>query len=199
MAIGDKYQLRDKQDYRGQLCLNVYYYVQTEGTEGAESLANAFFQDVVSAVRPLQVDNLSHTGIEVINLDNLSDFYELMPTANNAGTISTEMDAIFMAYSFKLVRTSRAVRNGYKRVAGVAVADVSDGDVDTAAYTRLQAAADAMAANIQYSTDSAIFKPVIMKKTGTSPNIVYTAYDISDVTYSQTFTTQSSRKYGRGA
>lgn len=198
MAVDDKYLLKDKQTFRAQQVINTYYFVQTAGAGTADALVAAFKADMLPELIAVQSTFLTHESIEVINLDDPTDFYEEALSASNVGTVSGEMAPVFVAWGYRLLRASRLSRNGYKRIAGVGEADLGDGDAASAALTRLNALATVMGGTITDTVTSSTWKPVIMSRSGVAPNIVYTPNDVSGAEYISV-TSQNSRKYGRGS
>ena len=78
-SAGDLIQCVDNQIYLGQQVLNVYYYRVTDPLGIADpylNLFNAAFSDtVLTAVRGIQIGQVSHVSREWKNLSNGVDLY----------------------------------------------------------------------------------------------------------------------------
>lgn len=205
MAAGNRFMLTDVQNYLSQTVLNVYFYLQATGdVQAADGLAAAFQDTMLPLLVPLQNDELTHTSIQVINIDNADDWFTLPLTADNVGTSTSDGMPPYAVWAFRYNRTTRAVRNGQKRIGGVSEANVSDGVATGGAVTDLAALAAAMGAALD-DTLGNIFTPRIFHRApavGTPP--VYpplsdgTDYPVASVEY-VSVSTQNTRKFGRGS
>jgi len=162
MALDNIYVLKDVQTYNNEEILNTYTF---EGEEGgsAVDLVNAFIEDMLPEIRPAQASQLTHTLIAAYSLGNLADLGEEVVSLAGLKTGQSILP-IFNAYSFTLRPTSRAVRPGSKRIAGVYEDAVINGIiVDPVPLGELEAIRVALDTPI--STDDALFyTPVIVKR-----------------------------------
>lgn len=162
MAIGDLYQLIDRQDLLGQEVINRYHYVNVSLGGNANDLADAYIQDVLPSVLATQRSGLEHKTIEVINLDDLTDFHtETLVGAT--GTYPTgEGQLPFVTLSMKLVRSTRAIRNGRKAISGISEEFTNASGLDPAVQPLVDALAVAMGATIAAPLSAAGFEPTIL-------------------------------------
>jgi len=199
MAIDEVYKVIDQQSLLGQEVLNVYYYQSTtDGTLQAENLFNAFVSDMLPAIVATQSDLLFHNIITVESVTNPADFFEGSLTADNEGTNAGSVNDPFGAWGFKLTRSTRETRNGSKRIGGTTDGSVVNGEAVGGIVALLNTLAGQMGSDI---TDGVVtFIPVIRHLTRAM--IVAeeppTFFPISGAGYER-YTSQVSRKFGRGA
>lgn len=200
MAAGERYQLIDRQVYAGQECLNVYYYQQLVGEGvGADELIDAFVGSVIPLIINLQVNTLEHTEIAVINIDNDADYATRGLTEDNFGTLTGDGMPPYAAWAFRYNRTTRAVRNGQKRIGGVDEASQVEGVAISATIIDLNLAAAAMGDTIEGDPGFTFIPRIFHKAVGdpTPPLSDGTAYPVGSVSY-VSLSTQNTRKFGRG-
>lgn len=195
MAIGDRFQLIDAQYYLGQGILNVFHYKAIAGsTPNAQYLVAGYLVSVMTPMRACQDVDMEHISITALNLDDTSDFWVEVPTSGNLGTYTgTHPLASWVALSFMYHRADRAVRNGWKRIAGIDEEVVAGNEVVSGFMTTVNALASAFASTIDVSGTQ--YVPVIVRK-----NVVPTAsldFAITGVSF-RALTTQNTRKPGRG-
>lgn len=155
MALGDVFQVKDHQLWNNSVeCLNVYYYRQVSGDNGAAMLANSFEGTMLPQIVDVQHSAVTHTAIEVINLDDPSDYAVNALTTANQGTLTTgETMPAFVTWSIRLNRTTRAVHHGWKRIVGVPEADVASGVAVAGALVYLANLCGYMTANLGDAVD----------------------------------------------
>lgn len=190
-----RFEVKDYQTLFGQQVLNVYRY-DTDAGGTAPELGGVFSTDVIAPIRDIQSLALVHTRLEVINLDDEEDWYEVITSL--AGTQSGDTLPSFVAFYFKLARTSRSTRPGAKRIAGVLESWQTNGAPTGGSPTAIAAVEDAIAATLNDGTVD--YVPVIQGwslgednqyfRDGSNP--IQSAELIS-------ITTQNSRKVGRGS
>lgn len=205
MATGNLYTITDVQTLQSQQVLNVYVYKQlaepSAGTSIA-SLVNAFIEFVAYRVQNLQTAEVHHEGLYVINLDNPDEF-ALIPIADD-GNVSGETLPPFAAWAFRLNRTSRAVRNGQKRIAGIPESYQQGGYASATADTAIAAYATILSAILVNSVDGGSFQPRILHKAttagvgGATETTPRADYAVGSAQYTA-ISTQNTRKFGRGA
>lgn len=146
MSVGDVYQVLDKQTYGSQDVLNVYYYQSNSDNLTAEDIATLFGDTVISQVILIQTTVMQHEAIEVINLDDPTDFFEEILSPATAGTIGSASMPSYVSWTFKLVRSNRTVRNGRKAICGVAESATANNVPEASAVEELEDTADVFAA-----------------------------------------------------
>lgn len=198
MASQDLYRLIDRQTLQSQQVLNVYYYKQISAAGSSELLIAAFIEDVLPAIRAIQVDDLTHVRIDCENLTGVVDYVEETLTSNNTGADNTEPMPTFVAWGFRLNRASRLSRHGYKRIAGPGEANVTSGVPAAGFLGTLNAAAAAIGADIGELSGPSTYRPYIVRATGTAPSVTYTSFEIGSVQLVG-ISSQVSRKLGRGS
>lgn len=119
MTLANVYQVIDRQRFpTGELIENVYFYNNSGEDGDAEDLAAAFNLDVVSFIRPMQSQFVSHTEIIVQSLGSPADFAALALTGAD-GDYSEDALSAFTAVNFTLRPNTRAIRPGSKRIGGL--------------------------------------------------------------------------------
>jgi hypothetical protein len=153
--------------------LNVYYF-QVSGlilpvtwAEFADLAAQWFIRSYINLVRAQQSSGIRHTAVEVSNMmDYITEFYTYIPTELFAGQIIGEYPSFQDAFSLKFVRTTRATRNGSKRIPGVPETSIANGAVLPGVSTLLNVAAAYMgqphAIEFPVGTPFATMTPVIL-------------------------------------
>lgn len=210
MAVGDVYQIVDKQELFGQEVLNVYFYAMGSGSvtdgDGATGVAMGFIDNVLPSIYALQVSQLVHTSIKATNLFDATDAHEILISL--PGTTDVDYNTTFDAFGFRIVGDNASVRSGAKRIAGVSDSRVTDGVVtDAGLLALLASAATTIASGIAFGVDTlGSLAPVIVKRllVGTEYKLPTTLGDavlsfVTDVLVDAMITSQVSRKVGRGA
>lgn len=191
MSDGDNFFIRDKQVMQDQDMMNVYYFRQENGSDGAQALAEAFEQVILPNIVAIQHSSVTHTEIEVINVFDEEDFYSLALTSGNVGERTGEVLPRFNAWGFTILRATRLVRNGSKRIAGIAEGDILNGVPAGGFLSTLNGYADALAATLEDSNGNA-WDLKIPKGPWVGATVPL-AMPISGVIFAQA-TTQNSRK-----
>ena len=169
MAIGDVYQVIDKQKYSGTDVVNVYFYRALATGITADIVAILFRDTVVSQVVLIQTTIMSHLSVEVINLNDPADFTELIYGASIDGVIVDSNMPSYVSWTFKLIRADRTVRNGRKAICGVAEGQTANNSPTGGAQAELDDTAAQFAAvldNLQGLT----LEPVIYGKPTPPPS-----------------------------
>lgn len=199
MSAGDVFMLIDQQIYvtaDDNPILNVYAYRQASGTGGAEELAANFVEEVLPDIVGVQSVAIGHSSISVVNLDDLSDFTELaVDPGEGTGTQTGDCLPRYNAYSFIYHRTSRGIRNGWKRIAGVPESAQVNGVVTNSGFlTALSALATTLSESLTGSGGD-VWNPRILRRGSTSvtPPIVRADFPIASVAFVG-LTTQNTRK-----
>jgi len=134
------YAVFDHQEFDGQSCLNVHAYSVTGSGGTANALALQYDSEVLTHMIDLQSIHVAHTLLEVINLEDDTDFFVFAPTA--VGTISGDALPPYCSFAIFWPRTTRASRNGHTRIPGVAESQQGDGVLNSTALGSVQAVAD---------------------------------------------------------
>jgi len=194
MASGDHYEILDFQELQGQECLNVYVYQATGSDVNAVNVKTVFNDGVAVHMLDLQNEHITHTHIQVINLDDPTDFSDTV--VEEAGNVSGDCLPPYDAFAIRFVRTSREVRHAHKRIAGVSESAQAQGTLNSGTITNLEAIAAFIAGPI-VSSDPAItltFK-IWRRPTLSAPQQFF---DIGSYVVNTNVSTQVSRKIGRG-
>jgi hypothetical protein len=168
--VGDVIQLRDFQTYLGVEFENVYYYqvdVLGSGSVGA-ALATAFNSVVRPPLLQFQSEACDHVGLGYTNLMNLNEFGTVTTVPTPSGVVTGQGQASFYALTFKLFRTDRSVRNGYKRIGGIPETVVTGNSVDAAFTADVDAFAETLDNDL--SSNGYTFVPVIYGAPTGPPN-----------------------------
>jgi len=201
VAIGDLYQLIDRQEFASQTVLNVYYYrlVSSGGSAPfANDLALAFFETLIPAIIDVQVEGLHHNALEVSCPDDPSDFITLTIVApDGVGTAGTDGLPPFVAGAIRLNRASRELRNGQKRLAGPPESAQTNGTVTGTYTTSMNVIAALMAGSLTETGHSSVFVPRIVRKQRTPPYAITADIGISSAEFTK-LSSQNTRKIGRG-
>lgn len=205
--IGDVYEIVDSGTMIGQKVLNVYFYKLLGtpiGFAGAESVAQAYVDQVLPDVCAVQTADVLHQSVKARNLFDETDAHEIL--VSEPGVAGTDSQSTFNAYPFRLVGDNAAVRAGAKRIPGVEDAFVSDGVVtDVDILVLLNDLAEKFAATLTFGIGTSFLDPVIVKRilTGgeyslpTTPEAAILSV-VTDVLFDALVTSQVSRKVGRG-
>ncbi len=193
MASGDLYELRDFQEADSNEILNVYWFQQTGGPGDAQDLAVAFENNWLTEILGVQSGTCVHTHAAVINHNDGGDFADYS-YATNSGARGGNAGPNFTSYAFMLRRSTRVVRNGWKRYGPPAEGDII-GNAASGSAILTAIASLAAALNSVIVDGPNTWSMRIVHKAGGG---VLTPYPISSVDYIRV-TTQTTRRKGRGA
>jgi hypothetical protein len=112
---GDVIQLVHVQQKNSQDILNVYHFEAVDGTATLEGLATWFSTNVVAAVKAVQLDTTFHIALELVNLYDKGEIYEV--ALSGTGGLATQ-DGIptFLAASIRFLHSTAQLRSGWKRL-----------------------------------------------------------------------------------
>lgn len=199
MSSGDVFLLTDAQIYVAadpNPILNVYAYRQVGGSGGAQQLVENFITGVLPSIVGVQSVAMGHSSVSAINLDNLTDFFEVsVDPEDGTGTQTGDCLPRYNCFAFIYRRTSRGVRNGWKRIAGVPESAQVNGVVTNSGFiTALNALAGQLLAPI-IGDDADVWNPRILRRgsDAVSPPIVRADFSIAAVDFVG-LSTQNSRK-----
>jgi len=180
VATGDIFQLKDLQarNGSGEVIMNSYFFRQTSATGTAQDLAEAFDGDWLTAIRGIQADAIQHRSIEVTNLFTVDDFGDVgFDDGARRGVYVGEMFPIFDSVTFRLVRTSRAVRNGYKRIAGIPETAAVSGIIGNPDYiTALAVVSNLFKGSVESDDASMTWDHIVLKRNRTGAGTALDPY-----------------------
>jgi hypothetical protein len=131
-GLADIFVVDLKSSFRSEPLHNIFTYHKT-GSGGAEELAAAFIDDLLPAIQILQTGDIITESVYAYSLGDLTDLAEVVVgTAGGGG--DADMLPIFNALNFTLKPTSRAVRPGSKRFAGIPESAQADGFITLGGY-----------------------------------------------------------------
>ena len=209
MANLDIWEVIDVQDFDGQEVLNVYFYRSDNlGDVGgtAEDLANSWVDNVLPEIADMQNAALTHVSVNVRNLYNDADTFELPISVPGEVTVAGDHLPVFTAVPFRLVHANGAIKPGSKRLAGISEDAQADGVVNVGAYiTLLNETADALLASLPHLSVIDVWYPVIVKRIldggnyRLPENVGEAVFGVlTDVLWDALLTSQVSRKIGVG-
>lgn len=204
MEQGDIIRITDVQaldGFSGQI-RNVYYYqVFTMTGEVplqiyAEDIAQAFGAQIINVMREIQTTALHHIELEFLNMSFQQE--EATQTWDTAisGTNGGDYMPANVAFSFKLQRYARIVRNGAKRISGVPESFTVAGRSLVPLYIpSVTAVGNSFAASLTVEGDSvdALLTPVIVR-VPSNPGVTPTVYTVVTEGTFRGFGTQNTRK-----
>jgi len=161
VALNTIYQLTHEQAFGAEKIANVYYFNRFAGTGNSLALALLFETEGLPVIQAMQSVDIDTTGINVLNLGDLADF-AFVPEASTGARTGDSLP-IFNGVGFTFKPTTRAVRPGSKRIAGLSESDTTRGRVTNGAEL---AAIETL--RLKYETDltggTDGFEPVIVKR-----------------------------------
>lgn len=190
---GDFYELCVKQTLFGEEVCNVFHYQLLRDGPGIGNLITEWNTNIKPVVQAVQSNDLTYVEYEGFNINSPQTEFSKAATAGT-GTVTGDAMPRFVAFGFNLIRATKEVRNGSKRIAGVVESMVVDGVLDPLYQTSVDAVANAFASVIQVGGIDT-FLPVILRRTGTlSTGYTVTASAaVNDANFVR-ITTQNSRK-----
>lgn len=119
MPIDNVYMLNDVQLVAsGEAIENVYFFSNDGAGGSAESLAQAFQDDILALILDCQAASVSHRIVQVRSLGNPADYFEVA-LSGVIGSNAGDALSAFTALNFTLRPASRVVRPGSKRISGL--------------------------------------------------------------------------------
>jgi len=191
-----------RQEYDSQECLNIFYYewnVNEGGTLTAADVGEAFWNHVQDDWRAMVSVGVTFDRVIIENLDGDLQYGEyVIPALERAGEALGTGMASFVSYGIQLNRTTRAVRQGAKRLVGVSEDYVGEkGVLAPTTLAGLQVVADVFAADISFGLGLTINPVIVGFPTPSRP--VRVAVPIDTATAKTYVTTQNTRKRGSGS
>ena len=196
-AVGDLYTLKFNQSLFGMPVLNVFGFESTITPGTAADLAAQWITDTMPFIQAIENENALQLGVEVINQNDPGD-YALQAVTGQTGDRTGESLPAYATWTFKFARTTRAVRNGFKRFAGVSESDNDNGAAASAIISDLDACATALAAPVVGT--AATYVPRILRATYPIPNpthlpAIYTGFAVGGVVYEHIGTQNTRKQY----
>jgi len=190
-ATAGIYELIFNQLYSEQVVKNVFHYLHTLGNDDEQVLcAQAFDEDVVSALADVQNTLVDYTDIRVRNLTGVGADAVLIPTLSNGALVGIAVTT-FMSTPFRYNRATKDTRNGAKRLAGLTEEVITSTGFTVPFFAQMGATAVTLGTEI--STVGGIFTPIILRRQDSPPG-TFTYSDVASVSPLNRSTTQNSRK-----
>lgn len=192
IPTGGLLKVRLLQNYVGQNLENVYYYWNQANSEPASfvALGADFNLKIVDTIALLQDTGLIFQSVVMSTVLGTLPDLPISPTTAT-GALTGEDTTSFLAFAFRLNRTTKETRNGSKRYAGLTETNVIGNFVTPAFETLMDTFTTQLALAIDSGValyDPVIFSPPNLTHTGNLVNIIDSATKFS------TITTQRSRK-----
>lgn len=189
------YQVSMVQEYLSQQVINRFFYNETTLTGvGLQALASAFYVFWNTYAAPIQSQDCIYKSVRVLEMWGAKQQLEYIIVGGNGSQGVAELPAFFASY-FMLQPLDTRVKKGRKALAGV-LEEMIDGNNIAAAYvTDFNDFASAMVSGLLVS--GKILYPVILSPANTrhldniETRVIEAAW--------RSWSTQSSRKAGRGA
>jgi len=161
-----------------------------------------FFSGYWDIIRGIQATTLVYNSVLFENLNDWeTEFKEYIPDVTLTGGVTSASMPTFNSFSFELLRTTRATRNGSKRIGCIPEAWITGNELtNTGGITAVNLAAATLGLGWAFTASGgaeiASFAPVITNKPigHTPPTIIN---PVSDAAY-RGIGTQNTRKKGRG-
>lgn len=137
---------------RGQLLgaatSNTFYYRQALPLQSdAQDVAGLFVLGPLLAMRNIQTVSQTYQEVEAIDTRDVANFFTLAIALSGQIPSANPMSS-FTAMSWRLLRSSRDMRSGWKRLGGVDEGDVTGNTFLPAHFTAMQAAAPGIGGNL---------------------------------------------------
>jgi len=194
-------EIIDRQVLFSQEVINRYWYrLDAISTPDLTALANAFRVSVANPLLAIQTDQLTHIETEIINHSDLSN-YGTFSNGNSGDLTDPAILPPFVAFGIRLLRSSRDMRNGAKRIAGMQENYQDDGFLEAGVLATVASAVSGMGDNLVESIRN--YVPIIVRNRPTADDPLIDPDDTSTWRYSfvsgvqvrTIVTTQNSRKF----
>jgi len=164
MPLDEIYHIIHAGTLQGEAVQNDYFYRVDTGVPSALNIAQAFIEDIQPLVVGWLCNNLVFNRVKVINLGDLTDFYDA--TVTGTGEVTANMLPPANAVNITMRTDTRAVRPGSKRYSGIGVTAATDGVItDATVIGLINELATALASPIGYDTEpEAMYKPIVVKR-----------------------------------
>lgn len=187
------------QTFWGQELLNVFYYQHNSAPLNSDSQAylTEFASLIPGPIR--EVTSTAYVQEKVILDYPNTGFQDEQSLGNIQGSLAGDAAPPFMAFAFKLQRSSNLTRHGAKRFGGLQEAyPTSDLITGAGSNAQLDALADALAEELTPVGVIGATIPVIIGKEGSSVPASWVANPIAGASFVK-ISTQNTRKIGVGS
>lgn len=169
MATGDIYEVLARQSVVGgsEEFLNVFHFRQSSAEGSSADLANTIQTQLMPPILFIQSPKIQWLGLSTRNLFTVDDFTEnTFDPGDVIGTSSSgDMLPVFNAVTFRLVRTNREIRNGFKRFVGIPESVQVDGLITDEGYIdNLNALSSALSEPINDVSLDGTYDLVVVKR-----------------------------------
>ncbi len=200
IVVGNVLKLTDCQTLFGQSLCNVFYYLVSVWTGNADidDVLTDWIAGVLPTIIPIQHGDLTHIEVAAENVSTGLEFGS-QAIAVSGGIVAAPSLPSYVAASFRLERTTRLTRPGFKRLGGVPENLVDDNDYDVG-LAAVIAAANVMGAVVNMTTpapgDGQLTPVIVGRNTDGSLDLTRVA-PVTSVSPILNISTQVSRKPGR--
>jgi hypothetical protein len=187
-------RIEDRQTLETQEIINAYHFLLdgVVSSPDLDDLLDQFETVYINAIRTAQVNDVLH--VEAYAKQINGGFEEATRVVNIQGVrAATPQQASFVAAGYRLNRSSTDVRNGSKRIAGVADEDL-DGNVFNATGTGFWSVLNVVFVAPLVTTDGT-WTPIIYSSSNPTPAVGPLLYStVSGAIWNPLATSQVSRK-----
>lgn len=204
IGTGSLFKLEDVQSRGADSVINRYWYYSTvaPNTISANEVITLWETKFATAISNIQPSVISHDTTRVEEITSLSNFLEANSTLP-AGALAGVQLQSYAAASFRLLRTTKETRSGWKRYAAGTDLTIAGNDWTAGFLTTMNVLALLLDDNLVAVAGNLL--PVIVRRTFTGDPPVLNP--ISQWLYNVIFsadskpqaTTQNTRKKGRGS
>lgn len=192
MAVGERYKLNIRGAYAGVVFENRYWYLQVSGVGDAGLLIDAFVEDVIPSLKPVQDSLVIYSEGEAVNQEDPTDF--ATQTIAAVGNVIGEGLPPFCQWSFKLNTTDSRIRSGGKRIVGIPETLQQDGGASVPALALLATLGTALESLVVDSVSGATFVPILYTPGNIATGGSELEVTMGSATY-QVISSQLSRKH----
>lgn len=198
IEVADLIQIDARITHLDREAHNIFHYRVASRDVGITytDLANHFEDWWALAVSPITLSSAVLTLITITNLTNGLDIHEQVST--QAGLEGGDNAPSFVAWGFRLIRTTRLTRHGSKRFVGVSEDDTVGNDPSAGIEAELATCAAKLAAGVFVSgtTIDVTLTPVIIGRTLVGDSYILDITKVNLVAGAEftRLTTQNSRK-----
>lgn len=132
LTDGDVVKITSKSNYEGEELVNVFFYLVDALVAGVAliDIVTQFVDDVIDALRPLQVGSLTHTVATIENVTNGIDVDTLIINGGGQDTGGGAQTPSYVAAGYRLNVGDRTTRDGSKRFGGIGENRVAGNDYE---------------------------------------------------------------------
>lgn len=188
--------------YSGVQTLNVFHYrISIALQPTAEEVSDNFQSEVLAAIQDIVRSNVNYNTVEVIDEMDVANFGTFDIDVSGTGPSTGEAMASFVAIPIRLLRSSRDLRSGWKRFAGVDETSVITNTFTTSFETLVQTAVPDIVQDLNIGLG--VLPLVILRNrpTPSTPTIdpedptTWLYSDVAEGQFVNRVTTQNSRKF----